>query len=169
MVICTETIPCDSWSKAARVRAIPFMHTEPDTPDSSEANPTLRVLVADDGKNAADILGLFVKMEGYEVRVVYDGEEAVREWEGFFPHVILMDLQMPGTDGFEATRRIREAPGGERPLIYALSGFDQAEVRRQCEAAGFHQLIPKPVSPADLRELLKESARIVEDANEAKV
>jgi len=145
------------------------MHTDPDTRSSAEASPTLRVLVADDGKNAADILGLFVKMEGYEVRVVYDGADAVREAEDFLPHVILMDLQMPGTDGFEATRRIRQGPRGERPLIYALSGFDQAEVRRQCEAAGFHQLIPKPVSPGDLRELLKESARIVEDANGAEV
>lgn len=116
-----------------------------------------RVLVADDGKNAADIMGMFLKMEGYEVVVVYSGEDAVGQISEFAPHVVLMDISMPpGMDGLEATRQIRAMPMGERPLIIALSGHDDAEMRRQCEEAGMQRLVPKPVSPADLRVLLEE-------------
>ncbi|QJE98164.1 response regulator [Luteolibacter luteus] len=117
-----------------------------------------RVMVADDGKNAADIMGMFLKMEGYEVMVVYSGEEAVEAAGDFDPQVILMDISMPGMDGLEATRQIRQARAGSNgvPVIIALSGYDEAETRRRCEEAGMQRLVSKPVSPADLRSLLGE-------------
>jgi len=116
------------------------------------------VMVADDGKNAADIMGMFLKMEGYEVMVVYSGEEAVEAAGDFDPQMILMDISMPGMDGLEATRQIRQAPSGSNgvPVIIALSGYDEAETRRRCEEAGMQRLVSKPVSPADLRSLLGE-------------
>lgn len=125
-------------------------------PSSDPSASALRVLVADDGKNAADIMGLFLKMEGYDVRVVYDGEEAIRATEEYEPHVIFMDIAMPGTDGLEASRRIRAARAEGGPVIIALSGYDQPETKRQCEEVGIHRHVAKPVSPADLRVLLKE-------------
>lgn len=125
--------------------------------NGSSSRP-FRVMVADDGKNAADIMGMFLKMEGYEVMVVYSGEEAVTATGGFDPEVILMDISMPGIDGLEATRQIRQSrpDSPSTPVIIALSGYDEAETRRRCEEAGMQRLVSKPISPADLRVLLEE-------------
>jgi CheY-like chemotaxis protein len=133
----------------------PDSDSHPRSANGSRDQP-IRVMVADDGKNAADIMGMFLKMEGYDVMVVYSGEEAVEMAGQFIPEVILMDISMPGMDGLEATRKIRGKQTGASPVIIALSGYDAAEIRGQCEAAGMHRLVPKPVSPADLRQLLEE-------------
>ena len=125
-------------------------------PISNVGARALRVMVADDGKNVADIMGMFFEMEGHEVRVVYGGEEAVRAADEEEPDVIFMDLSMPDMDGLEATRRIREAHDGGGPVIIALSGYDQEEIKRLCEQAGMQRLVAKPVSPEDLRALLAE-------------
>lgn len=125
-------------------------------PTPADASPSIKVLVADDGKNAADIMGMFLKMEGYDVRVVYDGDEAIRAAGEYRPNVILMDISMPGTDGIEAARRILASGDQSSPVIVALSGYDMAETKQQCEEAGIRRLVAKPVSPADLRTLLNE-------------
>ncbi len=138
------------------------MPNEPDAPAPAATprnSPPLRVLVADDGKNAADIMGLFLKMEGYEVEVVYDGSQAIQAAAEFRPDVIFMDVSMPGIDGIEATRRIRAAHGANAPVVIALTGYDQPETKQRCEEAGAWRCVSKPVSPADLRALLKESTR----------
>jgi CheY-like chemotaxis protein len=129
--------------------------SQPVSSNDSDKRP-FRVMVADDGKNAADIMGMFLKMEGYDVMVVYSGEEAVGAAGEFAPQVILMDISMPGMDGLEATRKIRESQAGGEPVIIALSGYDEAGTRRRCEEAGMQRLVPKPISPADLRVLLNE-------------
>lgn len=133
----------------------PDPDSHPRSANGSSERP-FRVMVADDGKNAADIMGMFLKMEGYDVLVVYSGEEAVGMAGEFAPQVILMDISMPGMDGLEATRKIREEQAGPSPVIIALSGYDAADTRRRCEEAGMQRLVPKPVSPADLRLLLEE-------------
>jgi len=135
------------------------MSPDLDSHDPQAANGgtrTLKVMVADDGKNAADIMGMFLTMEGLEVRVVYGGEEAVRAADEQEPDLIFMDLSMPGMDGLEATRQIRGARDGGGPVIIALSGYDQEETKRQCQEAGMQRLVPKPVSPDELRALLSE-------------
>jgi CheY-like chemotaxis protein len=122
-------------------------------PGSPAASP-LRVLVVDDGRNAADILALFFEMEGHEVGVAYDGLEAVAQAGRLQPQLILMDIGMPKLDGLEAARRIRNQDGGQKMVIVALSGLDQDDHKRQCAEAGFDDHLAKPVEPNELRSLI---------------
>jgi two-component system CheB/CheR fusion protein len=114
-----------------------------------------RVLVVDDGKSTADILAMFFELEGREVSVAYDGEEALAKAGQRMPQVILMDLGMPRMDGFEAARRIRQLPGGDRVTMVALSGWGQEKDKQRSREAGFDEHMVKPVSPDDLRLLMK--------------
>jgi CheY-like chemotaxis protein len=127
------------------------------------ATSPLRVLVVDDGRNAADILALFFEMEGHQVGVAYDGLEAVAQAKLLQPQLILMDIGMPKLDGLEATRRIRSQDGGEHIVIVALSGLDQDDDKRQCAEAGFDDHLAKPVEPNELRLLVdRYRSRFVE-------
>ena len=112
----------------------------------------LRVLVADDGKTTADVLGIFFRMEGMECEVVYNGEEAVKEARRICPELACFDLGMPIMDGFEAARQVRQlCPDA---YIVALSGWGSEEDRRKTSEAGFDEHLVKPVKPEDLRELI---------------
>lgn len=116
---------------------------------------SLRILVADDGKNAADILAMFFEMEGHDVRAAYDGTTAVEMAEAFHPHLIVMDIGMPEMDGLEASRRIRSLPDGKEIVIVALSGLDQDEDKRSCTEAGIDHHMAKPVLPDELRAVVR--------------
>ncbi|MCW1885945.1 response regulator [Luteolibacter flavescens] len=115
----------------------------------------LRILVADDGKNAADILAMFFEMEGHTVQVVYDGRMAVEVTPSFQPQLIVMDIGMPEMDGLEASRRIREQPDGKEIVIIALSGHDLEQDKRSCAEAGIDHHMAKPVRPDDLRAVIR--------------
>jgi len=117
---------------------------------------SLRILVVDDGKNAADILAMFFEMEGHVVQVAYDGLMAVRLTESFHPQLIVMDIGMPEMDGLEASRRIRRQPAGKGIVIIALSGMDQDEDKRSCAQAGIDHHMAKPVRPDDLRAVIRD-------------
>lgn len=112
-----------------------------------------RVLVADDGRNAADILALFFQMEGMETVVAYDGEEAVNAAADFSPDFAFLDLGMPKLDGYEAARRIRRMY--PRVVLAALSGWGGDDDRRRSAEAGFDVHLLKPAKPDDLREVLQ--------------
>jgi CheY-like chemotaxis protein len=117
---------------------------------------SLRILVVDDGKNAADILAMFFEMEGHVVQVAYDGLMAVDLAERFRPQLIVMDIGMPEMDGLEASRRIRRQPEGEEIIIIALSGLDRDDDRRSCAEAGINHHMAKPVRPDDLRAVIRD-------------
>jgi CheY-like chemotaxis protein len=117
---------------------------------------SLRILVVDDGKNAADILAMFFEMEGHVVQVAYDGLMAVGLAESFHPQLIVMDIGMPQMDGLEASRRIRRQPDGNDIIIIALSGLDQDDDKRSCAEAGINHHMAKPVRPDDLRAVIRE-------------
>ncbi|MES2661430.1 MAG: PAS domain S-box protein [Verrucomicrobiota bacterium] len=112
----------------------------------------LRVLVADDGKNAADILAMFWQLEGMETAVAYDGLQAVEIAETFKPDFIFMDLGMPNMDGYEAARRIRMFSRGV--VIVALSGWGEDEDRKRSAYSGFDDHLVKPTNPEILREVM---------------
>ena len=122
-------------------------------PLSAPSSPTkFRVLVADDGKTTADVLGIFFRMEGMECEVAYDGEEAVEKARSMSPQLACFDLGMPIMDGYEAARQVRQiCPDA---YIVALSGWGADEDRLRTAEAGFDEHLVKPVKPDDLRQLI---------------
>lgn len=121
-----------------------------------ETGTRQRVLVADDSQDSAMSMGMLLKLLGNDVRVAHDGAEAVAIAETFRPEVILMDLGMPGLNGYEATQRIRKESWGKGIVIIALSGWGQDRDRARSRDAGCDGHLVKPVTLSDLEHLLKE-------------
>ena len=115
-----------------------------------------RVLVVDDNVDAAVSLGMLLKLAGQEVRVTYDGPAAIRQATDFRPELVLLDIGMPGMDGYEVCRRLRREVGLEKATLVALTGWGQDEDRRRSHEAGFDHHIVKPVEPSALQRLLEE-------------
>ncbi|MYM86917.1 response regulator [Rugamonas sp. FT82W] len=105
----------------------------------------MQVLVVDDNRDAADSLALLLELEGFDVRTVYDGAAAVATAAEQLPDMIIMDLGMPGMDGYETAQAIRQRPGAERILMIALTGWGQSDARRRTVEAGFDHHLVKPV------------------------
>jgi CheY-like chemotaxis protein len=113
-----------------------------------------RVLVVDDLKSNVDSLAMLLEMVGNEVSKAYSGPEALEKAEAVRPDVILMDLSMPGMDGYEAAKRIRERLMHRQPVMIAVSGWGQKEDRLRSLASGFDAHLTKPVDFGDLEKLL---------------
>jgi len=111
------------------------------------------VLVADDNRDAADSLQRVLALYGHEVRVAYDGAGALQVGQEFRPRVAVLDIGMPGTDGYEVARTFRRKLGSEVKLV-ALTGWGQEADRRRALEAGFDHHLTKPVDPGALNELL---------------
>jgi CheY-like chemotaxis protein/two-component sensor histidine kinase len=116
--------------------------------------PPRRVLVVDDNRDAADSLGLILKILGAEVRVARDGPEALEALQGYDAEVVLLDIGMPGMDGYEVARRIRERATGRRPALVALTGWGQEKDRRDAREAGFDHHLVKPAEIDALKAVL---------------
>ncbi|MBB5350432.1 CheY-like chemotaxis protein [Haloferula luteola] len=129
------------------------MSDTPISAPSAHGGP-LKVLVVDDGRSSADVLGLFFELEGHQVTVVYDGSSALEKVREVPPDLIVMDLNMPGLSGYETAGMIREMEGGGGIHLYALSGGLADVEGVKAREAGFDGFLPKPVVPDDLRALL---------------
>lgn len=114
-----------------------------------------RVLIADDNRDFADSLASVLRLGGHEVRVTYDGAEAVTAARGWRPDVVLLDIGLPYLNGYETAERIRGALSGARPLLIAITGWGQEEDRRRSRAAGFDHHFVKPVDPVALLRALE--------------
>ena len=117
----------------------------------------VKILVADDNRDAADSLQRILSLYGYQVEVAYDGAAAIRLDGAFRPRVAVLDIGMPGANGFEVARSIRGARGEDVTLI-ALTGWGQEGDRRRAMEAGFDYHLTKPVDPGTLNDLLVELA-----------
>ena len=104
-----------------------------------------RVMVVDDNVDAAEVLGEALTARGYEARVVFDGPSAIALAATFAPHLGLLDLGLPGMDGFEVARRLRKAPGGSDLKLVTISGYGHEADRELSRAAGFDAHLVKPV------------------------
>ncbi|MFN8475055.1 MAG: PAS domain S-box protein [Anaerolineae bacterium] len=114
----------------------------------------LRVLVVDDNVDIVESLMELMEIEGHTARAAHDGLEAVAVAEEFRPDVVLLDIDLPRIDGYEACRRIREQFWGKRMTLVALTGWGQKEARRRSHEAGFDYHLVKPVDLAELMSLL---------------
>jgi CheY-like chemotaxis protein len=118
----------------------------------------MKVMVVDDNRDAATTLSMLIEVLGHEVRTAFDGEEALLVACAFRPALVLMDLGMPGMDGYEACRQMRGQPWGVKMTAVAVTGWGQADVRRNATLAGFDQHWVKPVSPALIASTLNSLA-----------
>ena len=114
-----------------------------------------RVLVADDNVDAAEMIGVLFEQAGCDVCRVHDGESAVLEAERFKPDVVVLDIGMPGMDGYEVCQSIRRAPWGTRMQIVALTGRGQETDRQLSFSAGFNHHFVKPVDTDTLLQVLQ--------------
>jgi PAS domain S-box-containing protein len=114
-----------------------------------------RVLVVDDNLDAADTLTTFLEMLGLQVRSVHDGPDALPAARAFGPDVVLLDIGLPGMDGYEVARALRADPQVGRVRLIALTGWGAEEDRRRALAAGFDHHLTKPVDLTVLEDLLR--------------
>ena len=113
-----------------------------------------RVLVVDDNRDGADSLGLLLRFLGADVHVVYDGPAALAAIRTYRPAVVLLDIGMPGMDGHEVARLVRQEAELRGVVLVALTGWGQEEDRRRSRAAGFDHHLVKPVDAGALQALL---------------
>jgi len=123
--------------------------------------PTLggrRVLVVDDNLDTAESSSLLLEIEGYDVRVAHNGPKAIEIARVFAPDIVLLDIGLPGMDGYAVARALRAAPELARCRLIAVSGYGQAEDRHRSREAGFDRHLVKPVEADVLREVLAEAS-----------
>jgi CheY-like chemotaxis protein len=113
-----------------------------------------RIVIADDGRDTADSLAALLTIMGHEVKVAYDGQEAVTVAATFRPDVMILDVGMPKLDGYQVARRVREEPWGRAVLLVAMTGWGRADDRRRAEESGFDRHFTKPADITELQQLL---------------
>ncbi len=100
---------------------------------------------------------MLLRLSGHEVAVAHDGPTALQAAEAQPPEVALLDISLPGMDGYELARRLRSQPALGRPLLIALTGWGLEEERRRSKEAGFDHHLLKPVDLATLQGLLTQT------------
>jgi signal transduction histidine kinase/CheY-like chemotaxis protein len=116
--------------------------------------PVCRILVVDDNRDAADMLGGLLTASGHNVQVAYDGESALRQAAAFRPQAGLFDIGMSGMDGYQLAKRLRGDPQLRDLFLIAITGWGQEEDRRRALSAGFDAHLTKPADPAEIAKLL---------------
>jgi CheY-like chemotaxis protein len=111
------------------------------------------ILLVEDNVDARDALGILLELEGHLVETAGEGHQALELIRAKDFDIALVDIGLPGIDGYEVARRAR-ALDGRRPVLIALTGYGQPEDRRRASEAGFDELLDKPVDPTVLATLL---------------
>ena len=140
---------------------LPFEAKEDDTNQklAIENRKSLRVLVVDDNVDAAESLGLLLKASGHDVRTAYDGSKVLEAALDYRPNVVLLDIGLPGMNGYEVAKQIRQQPALKNSVLVAMTGYGQESDRKSSHEAGFdHHL----VKPADFAKLLQILAAVSE-------
>jgi two-component system, chemotaxis family, CheB/CheR fusion protein len=114
----------------------------------------LRVLVVEDNVDTAETMARLLQLEGHEVQLANDGPAALTAATAFQPHAVVLDLGLPGMDGYEVARRLRNRDAEPRPVLVAVSGYGGDEARQRSRQAGFDHHLVKPADIGTLRTLL---------------
>ncbi len=123
-------------------------------PSAPRERSPRRVLVVDDNVDAAESLELLLRSMGHTTFIAHDGPSAIEKAESERPDVILLDIGLPGMDGYETRKRLKSSPRTSAAACIALTGYGQEEHRRRSLALGFVAHLTKPVDPETLRRLL---------------
>jgi CheY-like chemotaxis protein len=123
---------------------------------TAKAGPLRRVLVVDDNVDAATALGMLLESLGHDTRVANDGSQALEIAAEFHPDIVLLDIGMPGLDGYEVAKRLRALDRRRTVRIIAVTGWGQDADREKSQEAGFDLHLVKPVDTNDLTRALNE-------------
>jgi CheY-like chemotaxis protein len=138
------------------------MESNKDDESSAGAVPTAvrprRILVVDDNEDGAMMLAALLQFDGHDVLTSLSGPEAVEVVASAKPDIVLLDIGLPGMDGYEVAGRIRTTVGTEAPSLVALTGYGREEDRERTRAAGFAAHLVKPVNFEALRRVLSDLA-----------
>jgi CheY-like chemotaxis protein len=126
-------------------------------PSGNQQIGQCRVLVVDDYADSADTLSMMLRLKGNEVQTCYNGMDGVTAGETFQPNVIILDIGMPGLNGYDTCKLIRQQSWGKSVTIYALTGYGQADDRLKSREAGFDAHLLKPVDLEELIDLLQKA------------
>lgn len=144
---------------------LPLQPAAADAPGDTSPSGTqddraaLRVLVVDDNVDAAESLAQILELSGHGTRVAHNGLAALDEAASFRPHAAIVDIGMPGIDGYETARRLRAEPWGAAMSLVALSGWGQDEDKARAREAGFDLHLTKPADPAAIDAFLAQLER----------
>jgi CheY-like chemotaxis protein len=118
--------------------------------------PKTRVLVVDDNIDAAETLSLLLRLQGYHVAMAHDGASALKQASELPPDIVLLDIGLPGIDGFEVARLLRQR-GFSKTTLVAVTGYSGADDVQQALEAGFDHHVVKPVPFELLKELIGQA------------
>jgi PAS domain S-box-containing protein len=139
---------------------VPVLEPLPAAPSTqSSPGPKRRILIVDDNTDAARSLATLQQRRGHETRSAFTGPDAVTVAAEFLPDVVLLDIGLPGMDGFEVARKIRAIPALTGALLIAMSGYGREEDRAEAKLAGFNEYMVKPVDLDTLRDWLQNGSR----------
>lgn len=136
---------------------LPLTESVPEEPSVSRAPggaASIRVLVVDDNEDAADTLSTLLEASNFVVRVAYAPQPALEAVESFQPEVVILDIGLPGMDGYEVARRLRAATPPFQGKLIALTGYGQQQDVDKAMGAGFDAHLTKPVEPDELLDLI---------------
>lgn len=120
-----------------------------------ETAGTLRILIVDDSEASVQTLGWGLEMSGHEVRTARNAAEALRAMQDFVPEVVLLDITLPGMNGYDLCREMRRLPALARAVFIAQTGWGQEKHRRMSMEAGFDHHLVKPVEFRALEDLIR--------------
>jgi PAS domain S-box-containing protein len=125
-----------------------------ETVSTAASRSRRRILIVDDNEDGAESLALLLTVSGHETHTVHDGLEGIAAIERLRPDLVLLDIGLPGLNGYEVCRRVRQQPWGRDLALVALTGWGQQEDRERSKAAGFTTHMVKPVDPDRLMRLV---------------
>jgi PAS domain S-box-containing protein len=140
-----------------RMPAAPRQAGEAPTPPRQEQADAWRVMVVDDNRDSADTTTAILRLLGNQVECAYSGQDALNLAQRFKAHVVLLDLAMPGMDGFETLRQLRALPGMMKTFGIAMTGYGSQDDKRRTQDAGFDAHLIKPVELETLIKLLNDA------------
>jgi len=117
-----------------------------------------RVLIVEDNEDAGEMYRLLIELSGHEVLIAENGALGLEMLKSAHPDIALVDIGLPGMDGYEVARRFRAEPNGDRVLLVALTGYASSTDRDRSRQAGFDLHLVKPVDPQTLRSLVDGQA-----------
>jgi signal transduction histidine kinase/ActR/RegA family two-component response regulator len=132
-------------------------HAPEPAPAPSEARARVRVLVVDDDADIAELLSEALQTRGFQTAIANDGRNALARWRTFLPHAGVLDVGLPGLDGYEVARSLR-AEHGDGSTLIAVTGYGRESDRSQAKEAGFDVHLVKPVSVDELVRVLDQRA-----------